>query len=239
MATPSSTRLLVLGIVRMLQPVHGYDVRRELLSWRADRWANVAPGSIYQALKTLERDQWIELVDSGQRGSRPARRTYRLTDEGEKEYHALLRSSLWESNAPAHPLLPAISQLPFSNRDDVIAALKARAHRLEAEIMMTRRDIERVEAGGGDPLKEEPHHVAEMMRLQLGLAEAEYAWALMLTQRIESGDLDVWNLPSRAQESLAAQQAEYATAHRTPVTSIERGGPADDPGDGPDDAPLG
>ena len=27
----SSTRLLVLGAVRIFQPVHGYDVRRELL----------------------------------------------------------------------------------------------------------------------------------------------------------------------------------------------------------------
>ena len=45
-ALMSSTRLLVLGVVRIFQPVHGYDVRRELLSWRVDQWANVAPGSI-------------------------------------------------------------------------------------------------------------------------------------------------------------------------------------------------
>lgn len=69
----SSTRLLVLGAVRILQPVHGYDVRRELLSWRAERWANVAPGSVYSALKTLERDLLIEVVGTGQAGSgRPA-----------------------------------------------------------------------------------------------------------------------------------------------------------------------
>ena len=52
----SSTRLLVLGVVRIFQPVHGYDVRRELLSWRVDQWANVAPGSIYNALKTLTKE---------------------------------------------------------------------------------------------------------------------------------------------------------------------------------------
>ena len=44
----ASTRLLVLGVVRIFQPVHGYDVRRELLSWRVDQWANVAPGSIME-----------------------------------------------------------------------------------------------------------------------------------------------------------------------------------------------
>jgi hypothetical protein len=41
----SSTRLLILGAVRIFQPVHGYFVRRELLSWRADQWAKINPGS--------------------------------------------------------------------------------------------------------------------------------------------------------------------------------------------------
>jgi hypothetical protein len=31
----STTRLLVLGVVKLFQPVHGYEVRRELISWRA------------------------------------------------------------------------------------------------------------------------------------------------------------------------------------------------------------
>ncbi|HEY1485636.1 MAG TPA: PadR family transcriptional regulator, partial [Micromonosporaceae bacterium] len=42
--------MMILGLVKWMQPVHGYDVRRELLSWSADEWANVAPGSIYHAL---------------------------------------------------------------------------------------------------------------------------------------------------------------------------------------------
>ena len=37
----SATRLLVLGVVRIFQPVHGYFVRRELLSWRAESWAAI------------------------------------------------------------------------------------------------------------------------------------------------------------------------------------------------------
>jgi DNA-binding PadR family transcriptional regulator len=48
----STTRLLVLGVMRLFQPVHGYDVRPELLSWGADQWANVAPGSVYGAIKS-------------------------------------------------------------------------------------------------------------------------------------------------------------------------------------------
>lgn len=191
---PPPTRLLVLGIVRLLQPVHGYDVRRELLSWRAEEWGNVAPGSIYGALKTLERDAWIEVVDSGQsQGARPARTTYRVTEEGEKEFHALLREAWWETKAPPHPLLSALTMLPFTDRDDVTAALKARIHRLEGDVTLMTRDIDRIVSGSGDPVRDTPYHVAEMQRLMLALAEAELAWATRLADRIESGDLDAWS----------------------------------------------
>ncbi|WP_297611491.1 hypothetical protein [Nocardia sp.] len=42
MAVPA-TRLLVLSVVRMLGPVHGYDVRRESLSWQ--------PGAIRRVIR--------------------------------------------------------------------------------------------------------------------------------------------------------------------------------------------
>ena len=45
--------MMILGLVRWMQPVHGYDVRRELLSWNADKWANIAARSIYHALRKL------------------------------------------------------------------------------------------------------------------------------------------------------------------------------------------
>jgi DNA-binding PadR family transcriptional regulator len=41
----STTRLLILGLVKRLQPVHGYDLRRALLAGKAD----IRPGSVYHA----------------------------------------------------------------------------------------------------------------------------------------------------------------------------------------------
>ena len=49
----SATRLLVLGAIRTMQPVHGYRIRRELLSWCIEETTNVKPGSIYGAIRTL------------------------------------------------------------------------------------------------------------------------------------------------------------------------------------------
>jgi DNA-binding PadR family transcriptional regulator len=98
----SATRLLVLGVVRIFQPVHGYFVRRELLSWHVDEWASVNPGSIYNALRTLTREGYLEEVATDA-GGRPARTTYRFTADGETEFFSVLRSRCgrWTPGTPS------------------------------------------------------------------------------------------------------------------------------------------
>lgn len=39
-----TTRILVLGVVRIFGPANGYQLRRELLSWEVERWAHLNPG---------------------------------------------------------------------------------------------------------------------------------------------------------------------------------------------------
>jgi DNA-binding PadR family transcriptional regulator len=75
----SATRLLVLGVVRIFQPVHGCSVRRELLTWKVDDWAHVKPGSIYNALRTLTKEGYLEAAGTHTEGSRPERTLYQLT----------------------------------------------------------------------------------------------------------------------------------------------------------------
>src|SRR5690242_21912228 len=100
----STTRLLVLGVVRIFQPVHGYEVRRELITWRAQEWASVQPGSIYNALKTLTRDGVLEVVGTDQGGGRPERTSYRLTSAGEEEVKILLPQQRWTVRQPIDAL---------------------------------------------------------------------------------------------------------------------------------------
>ena len=104
----SSTRLLILGVVRWFQPVHGYDVRRELLSWHADEWANVQPGSIYHALKKLAEEGLLREVATEQVGGRPARTTYEITPKGEDEFQDLLNRSWWDHK----PALDPFAKIP-------------------------------------------------------------------------------------------------------------------------------
>jgi DNA-binding PadR family transcriptional regulator len=207
----SSTRLLVLGVVRIFQPVHGYDVRRELLSWRADQWANVAPGSIYGALKSLAKDNLLEVEGTDQVGGRPERTTYRLTDEGEKEFHNLLRATWWAIGQPLDPLMPGVCFLPAMHQDELIAALKHRQTQIHG--IMKHMDYMIAGIPGSSTT---PAHVAELMRLSKARTAAEISWAEALIAALERGEYCHDGSPK------ATPAAARSKATRTPVARAAR-----------------
>ncbi len=176
----STTRLLVLGVVKLFQPVHGYDVRRELISWRASEWASVQPGSIYNALKTLTRDGYLEVAGQDQVGGRPERTSYRITPAGNDEFRALLREEWWTVRPPIDPLMAAVSFLGFVARDEAIAALEHRMAQIRGIVRHAEFAIE-----GHDDI-ESPSHVREMMRLMNARIIAEIDWAQQFTERLRN-----------------------------------------------------
>ncbi|MRH88981.1 PadR family transcriptional regulator [Nocardia sp. SYP-A9097] len=191
MAVPT-TRLLVLSVVRLLQPVHGYDVRRELLSWHADDWANVKPGSVYGALNTLARDGLISVDEVGQDGGRPERTAYRLTPEGEKQFGEMLRESLFSADQVKHPYFATVALFPHAPKAEVVAALQSRILKFEAALFFLEREEQRILAGSGKPEESAPYHVADAMRLSADHTRADLEWSRRTLRRIEEGELDVW-----------------------------------------------
>ncbi|MFD0782857.1 PadR family transcriptional regulator [Micromonospora azadirachtae] len=174
--------MMILGLVRWMQPVHGYDVRRELLSWSADKWANVQPGSIYHALRKLTEEGLLRAVATEQVGGRPARTTYEITEKGQEEFESLLRGLWWELNEPADPFAAAFSFLPALPRDEAAAALRNRAILLRAGMAWMRTSLE------SDWLRDtKPVHVGWMFELWTARAEAEAAWCERIAERIDSG----------------------------------------------------
>lgn len=182
----SSTRLLVLGVVRIFQPVHGYLVRRELLSWNVDHWAHLNPGSIYHALRSLARDGLLEEVGTEAEGGRPARTSYRLTPDGDAAFLQLLRASFWRLDVYGpDTLLAGLCFIFWLPREEVMAALQARAKQIEAEI-----DAGRFAAGSlGD--RWETQHVPELFLLTEARLAGELAWSRELVGRLAAGAYSV------------------------------------------------
>ncbi|HEY3004435.1 MAG TPA: PadR family transcriptional regulator [Kribbellaceae bacterium] len=178
----STTRLLLLGVVRIFQPAHGYQLRRELLTWNVQEWGNINPGSIYTGLRTLAKHGYLdEIEDDG--GRRPGRTSYKLTTDGETEYFTLLRAALWQVR-PFHPdqMQVALNFLPDLRRDEVVAGLESRITQLEQYAnqgpFMERAVIE-------DPGT--PDHVVEMVRITQARGLGELEWTRGFLERVRRG----------------------------------------------------
>jgi DNA-binding PadR family transcriptional regulator len=183
----SATRLLVLGAVRFMQPAHGYEVRRELVSWRLEEHTNVKPGSIYGALRTLEKDGCIAVHERGSADGRPEKTSYVLTTEGEKEFQLLLRDSWWSVTPPKEPLLPALSLMSFVSREEVVRALAARIGVLQGELEGLSFKRAEIKDGATGADGEIPEHVREIMDFLSARTQAELEWSKRFQRRVRDG----------------------------------------------------
>jgi DNA-binding PadR family transcriptional regulator len=183
----SATRLLVLGAIRILQPVHGYEVRRELVTWRLEDVTNLKPGSIYGAIRTLEKDGCVAVHSRESDDRRPERTTYVLTGEGEKEFQLLLREAWWSVTPPKEPLIPALCLMLFLPREELIRALQARMHTLEAELDATGFQRAAIQEGATGAEGEIPDHVREILDFLSARTRAELEWTRGLQRRLREG----------------------------------------------------
>ena len=172
----STTRLLLLGAVRIFQPVHGYLLRRELLSWQVEDWAHVKPGSIYSGLRTLTARGLLEELPGD-----PV--AYRLTADGEVEYHRLLVDALRRPE-PGDPsrLLAGLCFVTTLSREDVREALRARDLVLEATVSGLESSIRSVASS-----RLAPASTAELFRATKAWVEGERGWVREVCARIDAG----------------------------------------------------
>lgn len=178
----TAARLLILGVLRAEQPAYGYEIRRELESWGAERWASVAPGSIYHALNTMAQEGFVERVETGESSKGPARNTYVITERGEREFQRLLREFLWQKKPTIDPLQAALAFLNAVPKDELAAALEHRAASARANAQALQFANESL----GQNL---PPHFVESHLLGALHAEAEAQWAEEALKKVERDEL--------------------------------------------------
>ncbi|MCW2766208.1 MAG: transcriptional regulator, PadR family [Nocardioides sp.] len=179
--TAHTTRLLLLGAVALFEPVNGYQIRRELVSWRVDKWAHLNPGSIYHGLTTLTGQGHLvrhDLLD----GAREVA-VYELTGEGRAELDRLMRSSL-ETVDPYDRVAfhAAFSMLPLLGRENAVACLEARRRALE-ETVEQFPDAATAKGDLGPP------HAVRSLMLWRDMAVTELAWLRQTLHDIRVGSL--------------------------------------------------
>jgi DNA-binding PadR family transcriptional regulator len=177
------TRLMILGVLRSRQPTHGYEVRRELESWGAQDWANIAYGSIYHALSKMAEEGLLEPVDTGRVKGRPARTTYSVTERGEAEFQRLLREYWWEYKPVVDPFQMAIAFMDALPREELLTSLRSRVTLYRSAAERYEHSI-RLKAMAGAP-----RHVAENLHLAAAQCEAAARWAEQAIAKVERKEL--------------------------------------------------
>lgn len=176
------TRLLVLGAVSLFEPVNGYQIRRELMSWEVDRWAHINPGSIYSSLATSTKQGHLRRHDLTDGGREVA--VYTTTAAGRAELGTLFGRALETVEVlDPLPVHTALSMCTLFPREVVVRHLAVRLHGLDAHLAELRRTHTATTAGGAPP------HVARVVELRISLVEVERAWVATLLTEVRSGGL--------------------------------------------------
>jgi DNA-binding PadR family transcriptional regulator len=178
----SAIRLLVLGAVRRHGRAHGYQVRNDLESWGAHEWSNAKPGSIYHALRQLEKQGLLlahETAPSTAGG--PPRTEYEITQRGSEEFLSLLREALVSYDQRMDVVSSGLGFIVHLPREEAVALLKKRVEGLE-RWRTSVTDYYTPEDG-----PEQLGHLGEIMHLWVHSADAGAEWTRGLIGRIEGG----------------------------------------------------
>jgi DNA-binding PadR family transcriptional regulator len=128
-----SIRLMVLGLLND-SPKSGYAVQKWLEESSADAWADVQIGSIYHALRQMEKEGLLQVQANIQTGYR-SKAIYTITEAGRTEFRQLLRDALQTlpRSFPAafYTMLVFVEELP---RTEILAAIDLLIPKLEQEI---------------------------------------------------------------------------------------------------------
>ncbi|WP_232661503.1 PadR family transcriptional regulator [Pseudonocardia sp. TRM90224] len=185
MARRKVGNLMALAILSAVhsQPMHPYEMASVLRSRGKDHDMRIKWGSLYTVVGNLEKHGLIEPIGSERVGGRPERTVYRITEAGRDELDDWVRELLAMPQHERSPFVAGLSIAAALPPDDVVALLRERLGRLDAEITAQRAAIEGFRA--------------EVTRLflveseyELAMREAEAGWVRALLGELTSGTFE-------------------------------------------------
>ncbi|MFE2144645.1 PadR family transcriptional regulator [Streptomyces sp. NPDC059456] len=176
--------LAVLGLL-LEQPMHPHAMATALRGRGMDRAFKLTTGSLYDTVRALARDGWIDAADTEQVGGRPARTVYRHTREGQQYFIDWLDEIVREPSPEYPKFLSAVGYLGALGRQRAARALRERAAALTARI---------AEGEGAYRSAREEHGAPRLFVIEAEYAQAmlqaELKWVLRTAEEIEQGTLE-------------------------------------------------
>jgi DNA-binding PadR family transcriptional regulator len=177
--------LAVLGLLRE-RAMHPYEMQRHLHHRHTDELLALKRGSLYHAISQLQRDGFIEPVETSREGRWPERTVYRITADGEDELMDWLRDLLSTPVREPSEFVAALAHILHLERADALEQLAERVVNLEASVAAWLA----VERGVGGRIGRATIIEVEYARI---LAQAELAWVRSVIDDLQAGRLH-WNM---------------------------------------------
>jgi DNA-binding PadR family transcriptional regulator len=182
--------LLALAVLSTViqRPMHRYEMASVMRARGKDRDMNVKFGSLYTVVKNLEKNGFLEAVETTRQGARPERTVYRITQAGRQELVDWTRELLCDPHTERTWFTAGLSVLAALTPQDAIGLLRTRLQRLTESLDAARAQA--AEDGAWVPrlfLVEDEYRRA--------MAEAEIGWVRSLLDELSSGtfpDLAAW-----------------------------------------------
>jgi DNA-binding PadR family transcriptional regulator len=133
---PSNKRItnpLALAVLTHLYecPRHPYELAAVLRERRKEASIRLNYGSLYSVIEGLEREGYIEAVETRREGRRPEKTVYRITDTGEAYMFEWMRELVSVPVKEYPQFEAALSLLPVLAPEEVIPLLEARVRFLK------------------------------------------------------------------------------------------------------------
>ncbi len=129
-------RYAILGLLAE-EPMHGYRLK-EVFDRRVSPLWGLTTGQIYQSLAILERAALVESKGE-RRGRRPARRVYSITEAGERDLDAWLRSPIAFPRVFRHEMLIRLMVLGGDGARDLLDVIQRQADDARAMLAQVAR----------------------------------------------------------------------------------------------------
>ncbi len=175
--------LALLGLL-LEQPAHPHAMAATLRERGLDQYVKLTTGSLYDTVRVLVRDGWIEADGTEQVGARPARTVYRHTPLGRRSFTEWLEELIREPHHEFPRFLSAVGYLGALGPDRAAAALRERAAALLTRVTAGEEAYRKAREEQGAPRL----FVIEAEYAQ-AMARAELQWVEDVAGEIEDGTL--------------------------------------------------
>ncbi|MNN06364.1 Transcriptional regulator PadR-like family protein [compost metagenome] len=177
-----SIRLSILGLL-LEENLHPYEISLRMKERFLDQKGQFKIGSLYYAVDQLEKQAYIEAVETIRSENRPDKTVFRITDKGRTYFQKLLIERLKDTEPPYHPMYIALVFAGKGDQGDIAQVLRERIQ--DTEHMVNYYYQVYTEHRGTVP-----RSVLHLMVGQYEHAKTELSWLKRLLAETEAGRLN-------------------------------------------------